>query len=176
MKKPLPLPGGKLVFPEHPSPLRFVEMARQNDGVCIDIEKPFWWDTPVWLASGQINSIGLANNHMCHSRMFETKAWGSPATKSDCHRREPMDSGRKNFTIMCSITSWACPLPPEAHRACCRIPWATIAFMSTWTLTSLMMLGGKAEKPGDRSSPTNSCCYAMRTTICPVMCCRTTGR
>ena len=28
----------------------------------IDIEKPFWWDVPAWAVSGQVDSIGIANN------------------------------------------------------------------------------------------------------------------
>jgi hypothetical protein len=31
---------------------------------------------PVWVASGQVDSIGLANNHMCRDRMYESEAWG----------------------------------------------------------------------------------------------------
>jgi hypothetical protein len=49
---------------EYPSPMRFVEDAlRVDEHVWIDIEKPFWWDVPVWLASGRMRSIGLANSH-----------------------------------------------------------------------------------------------------------------
>ena len=64
---------------EFPSPTTFVAAARDEDpDVWIDIEKPFWWDVPLWLASGKMNSIGLANNHMCRSRMYESEAWGRP--------------------------------------------------------------------------------------------------
>jgi hypothetical protein len=64
---------------EVPSPMRYVEALRAREpGVWIDIEKPFWWDVPVWLASGKMNSIGLANNHMCRSQMLASEAWGKP--------------------------------------------------------------------------------------------------
>src|SRR6185369_4738750 len=63
---------------EYPSPLTFVAQARQQEDVWIDIEKPFWWDVALWLASGQMHSIGLANNHMCRDRMYESEAWGKP--------------------------------------------------------------------------------------------------
>ena len=40
---------------ETPSPMVYVEQAqKQTPGVWIDIEKPFWWDVPVWLASGKM--------------------------------------------------------------------------------------------------------------------------
>ena len=64
---------------EFPSPMAFVRAAREKDpNVWIDIEKPFWWDVPVWAALGNVDSIGLANNHMCRSRMYESEAWGRP--------------------------------------------------------------------------------------------------
>ena len=64
---------------ESPSPLEFVQQARaQQPNVWIDIEKPFWWDVPIWIASGQMNSIGIANNHMNRSGMLPNEAWGKP--------------------------------------------------------------------------------------------------
>jgi hypothetical protein len=64
---------------EFPSPMEFVTQARErNPKVWIDIEKPFWWDVPVWLASGQMNSVGIANNHMCRSQVYPSEAWGKP--------------------------------------------------------------------------------------------------
>jgi len=65
--------------PEYPSPMSFVAQAKGRDKkVWIDIEKPFWWDVPLWLASGQMDSIGLANNHMQHGGMMANEAWGKP--------------------------------------------------------------------------------------------------
>ena len=49
-----------------------------NTVAWIDVEKPFWWDVPVWVAARQVDSIGLANNHMCRDKMSETEAWGKP--------------------------------------------------------------------------------------------------
>lgn len=50
---------------EFPSPLLFADEARKtNNKVWIDVEKPFWWDSPTWIACGKIDSIGIANNYM----------------------------------------------------------------------------------------------------------------
>src|SRR5262249_10874034 len=62
--------------PEYPSPLRYVAEARKQPKVWIDVEKPFWWDMPLWLASGQVDSIGLANNHMQPGGVSDNEAWG----------------------------------------------------------------------------------------------------
>lgn len=76
LKQPLDL---SVKSREVPSSMFFAELAqKKNKEVWIDIEKPFWWDVPVWLASGQMDSIGLANNHMCRSEMLDMEAWGKP--------------------------------------------------------------------------------------------------
>ena len=115
LKKPLPLPGGKGQFPEYPSPMKFVEMARQNDNVWIDLEKPFWWDTPLWLASGQINSIGLANNHMCRSQMYESEAWGKP--RDTKRLPAPLGNGLWTQEIYYHILNSGLRIPPSAGSA-----------------------------------------------------------
>lgn len=68
---------------EFPSPMHFVAKARRaNSDVWIDIEKPFWWDVPTWLATGQMDSIGLAHNHMHRSGVLNNEAWGKPRPPS----------------------------------------------------------------------------------------------
>lgn len=115
LAKPLPLSGGKGTHPEFPSPMSFVEEARKESGVWIDVEKPFWWDVPVWLASGKIDSIGLANNHMCRSRMYENEAWGKPRDE----RRLPAPRGNGLWTqeLYYHILNSGLRIPPSAGSA-----------------------------------------------------------
>jgi len=61
---------------EYPSPVKFLLEAKQVPGAHVDIEKPFWWDVPTWLATGKIDTMGMAVNHMCRSIMYESEAWG----------------------------------------------------------------------------------------------------
>jgi hypothetical protein len=58
------------------------------------VEKPFWWDVPVWLASGQIDTLGIANNHMCRSTLHPTEAWGKPRDRE----RLPVPRGNGYWT------------------------------------------------------------------------------
>src|SRR5262245_59131415 len=51
-REPLAITGSAR---EYPSSMKFVTQARREAGTWIDIEKPFWWDVPLWLASGQID-------------------------------------------------------------------------------------------------------------------------
>ena len=74
LNRPLPISGAKR---EYPSSIKFLKSA-QKLKAHVDIEKPFWWDVPLWLAHGEIDTIGLANNHMCRSQMYESEAWGKP--------------------------------------------------------------------------------------------------
>ena len=109
---PLPITGADREFP---SPMTFVDQARKQQGVWIDIEKPFWWDVPVWLASGQVDSIGLANNHMCRSQMYENEAWGKPR---DAQRLpSPRGNGLWTQEIYYQILNCGLRIPPSAGSA-----------------------------------------------------------
>ncbi len=101
---------------EFPSPMHFVKQARSlNEHVWIDIEKPFWWDVPTWLASGQMNSIGLANNHMCRSRMYENEAWGKP--RDITRLPNPVGNGYWTQEIYYHILNSGIRIPPSAGSA-----------------------------------------------------------
>ena len=100
---------------EYPSPMKFINQAREEGEVWIDIEKPFWWDVPVWLASKKIDSVGLANNHMCRSRMYESEAWGRPRNTD----RLPAPRGNGFWTqeIYYHILNCGLRVPPSAGSA-----------------------------------------------------------
>jgi hypothetical protein len=101
---------------EYPSPMKFVEAALLNDKqVWIDIEKPFWWDVPVWLATGKMRSIGLANNHMCRDRMYEDEAWGKP--RSVDRLPAPLGNGYWTQDIYYHVLNAGLRVPPSAGSA-----------------------------------------------------------
>ncbi len=101
---------------EYPSPMDFVGKAQSlRDDVWIDIEKPFWWDVPSWLASGQMHSIGLANNHMCRSQMYEDEAWGHP--RDEARLPAPRGNGFWSQEIYYHVLNSGLRLPPSAGSA-----------------------------------------------------------
>jgi hypothetical protein len=101
---------------EYPSPMRFVEEARRrSQNVWIDIEKPFWWDVPVWLASGQMDSIGIANNHMCRSQMYLNEAWGRP--RDERRLPNPLGNGYWTQEIYYHVLNCGLRMPPSAGSA-----------------------------------------------------------
>lgn len=113
LQRPLQIADAKREFP---SPLTFAAAAREaNPEVWIDIEKPFWWDVPAWLASGVARSIGIANNHMCRSRMYENEAWGRPR---DAERLSaPRGNGYWSQEIYYHVLNCGLRLPPSAGSA-----------------------------------------------------------
>ena len=98
-------------------PLAFARQARaQNPGVWIDIEKPFWWDAPVWAASGLVNSVGLANNHMCRDQMFADEAWGRARDRT----RLPVPNVVEVFKLERHLPTLRC-INPKVEMARCAI-------------------------------------------------------
>ena len=101
---------------EHPSPLEFAARARTiRKDVWIDIEKPFWWDVPTWVASGLVDSIGIANNHMCRSTMYPDEAWGHPRDKA--RLPDPLGNGFWTQEIYYHLLDCGIRLPPTAGSA-----------------------------------------------------------
>jgi hypothetical protein len=112
LKKPLEIQGSDR---EYPPSMKFVEQARAQPDAWIDIEKPFWWDVPIWLASGMVDSIGLANNHMCRSTMLDNEAWGKPRTQRDYP--SPTGNGLWSQDIYYHILNSGLRIPPTAGSA-----------------------------------------------------------
>jgi hypothetical protein len=112
LPEPLPITGASR---EVPSPMEFLELARRHKDVWVDVEKPFWWDVPTWVASGQVDSIGLANNHMCRDQMYEDEAWGKPRDA----RRLPPPRGNGYWTqeIYYHLLNCGLRIPPSAGSA-----------------------------------------------------------
>lgn len=101
---------------EFPSPMHFVDEARaRNRQVWIDVEKPFWWDVPTWLATGQMNSIGIANNHMCRGSMYPNEAWGKPRDTGQLP--DPLGNGYWSQEIYYHLLDSGLRLPPSAGSA-----------------------------------------------------------
>ncbi len=112
LDEPLPIQGAEREFP---SPVKFLEMAREHSKVHVDIEKPFWWDMPTWIATGQVDSIGLANNHMCRSEVLGNEAWGKPRDKKFYPGTH--GNGRWSQDIYYHLLNCGLRIPPSAGSA-----------------------------------------------------------
>lgn len=112
LPRPLDIAGAQREFP---CSLRFLAQARQQPSAWIDAEKPFWWDFPLWLASGQIDSIGLANNHHCRDEMLDNEAWGKPRDRA--RLRGPWGNGQWSQEIYHHALNCGLRIPPSAGSA-----------------------------------------------------------
>ena len=112
LNKPLNIGGATKEFP---SPMKFLHEARRQQGVWVDIEKPFWYDVPVWLASGQVDSIGIAHNHMHRGGVLANEAWGRPRDKQ--RFPDPQGNGFWTQEIYYHILNCGLCLPPSAGSA-----------------------------------------------------------
>ncbi len=111
LEEPLPIADEQQ---EYRSPMVFLEQARAQ-GAWIDVEKPFWYDVPVWLASGKVDSIGLANNHLYREGGMHNEAWGRARDAEKFPG--PHGSGLWSQTIYQHILNAGLRIPPSAGSA-----------------------------------------------------------
>lgn len=101
---------------EFPSPyFNTAEAAAQESNLWLDIEKPFWWDVPTMLALGIGDSIGILNNHMCHSRMLDNEAWGY--ARHTGKYPSPLGNGFYSQDLYYRILNTGIRIPPSAGSA-----------------------------------------------------------
>ncbi len=100
---------------EYPPMSEFLELAKRQPGAFVDIEKPFWWDVPVWLALGLADSIGLAHNHMLRGGMLDNEAWGKP--RDPTLYPSPRGNGYWSQDIYYHILNCGIRIPPSAGSA-----------------------------------------------------------
>lgn len=112
LRRPLKITGSTR---EYPSPMVFLAEARKHATVHVDIEKPFWWDVPIWLASDAVDTIGIANNHMCRSQMLANEAWGRP--RDSKRLPPPLGNGQWTQEIYYHVLNSGLRLPPSAGSA-----------------------------------------------------------
>lgn len=62
-----------------PPMLEFLQAANANGKAWVDVDKPTWWDLPIWLALGRVQSIGIAHRDMGREAMLsKPKGGGRP--------------------------------------------------------------------------------------------------
>ncbi len=111
LKQPLALIGAAR---EYPPSVKFLADAKAA-GAWVDIEKPFWWDVPIWLATGNADSIGLLNNHSNRGGMNDAEAWGRPRDRNLFP--PPHGNGLYSQSLYFHILNCGLRIPPSAGSA-----------------------------------------------------------
>ncbi len=112
LHEPLPLQGSGR---EYPSPITFLQAAKERPGAHVDVEKPFWWDMPAWVATGGVDSIGIAHNHMQRDGVLETEAWGKARDRSQYVGAH--GNGQWTQDIYYRLLNCGIRIPPSAGSA-----------------------------------------------------------
>ncbi len=113
-------PGTTLLYFNLPKPLteadrplmEHVLKARENADVWIDASAPFWWDLPMLVAHGQIDSIQVAHAHLCRETVIGNEADGKPRDR----RRYPGVWGNSQWSqeIYFKLLDCGLRIPPSA--------------------------------------------------------------
>ncbi|MGB2823940.1 MAG: CehA/McbA family metallohydrolase, partial [Phycisphaerae bacterium] len=74
LKKPILLEN---VTRDAPSGFEYHRLALQQKAF-VEVEKPFWWEAPVHVALGRVDTIGVACNHFMRTGLLQGEAWGRP--------------------------------------------------------------------------------------------------
>ena len=115
LSQPLQIPGSQPRFSEFPSPVTYLRAAQEFPRAHIDIEKPFWWDVPLWITTGMVDSIGLLNDHLGRDRQIPNEARGKPRDK--LLYPNPHGNGRWSQHIYYQILNCGLRIPPSAGSA-----------------------------------------------------------
>ncbi len=112
LSQPLSIAGAEAEFP---ASAEILLQAASHPSVHVDIERPFWWDLPVWVASRRVHSIGLCNGHMQREGMLNNEAWGKPRdrlTFPDSH-----GTGLWSQHVYYQLLETGVRIPPSAGSA-----------------------------------------------------------
>src|SRR6266542_661443 len=101
---------------EYPAAASFARTARAQVGAHIDIEKPFWWDMPTWIALDLADSVGIAHNHMTRASLHNGEAWGKPRDPK-IYGDDPGGDGYWTQDIYYQILNAGIRLAPSAGSA-----------------------------------------------------------
>lgn len=98
---------------EFPSSAEFLKQAKSvGQAVHVDAEKPFAWDLPMWLATGQLDSIGICHGHMQRESLLADEAGGRPREMP--RYSDPSGIGRYTLDTYYHVLNCGLRIPPSA--------------------------------------------------------------
>jgi len=97
---------------EYPPLMKSVLEARKHPDCWIDLTKPYWWDLPMLVAHGQIDSIQLAHSHICRSKTISDEGAGRP--RDSRLYPAPLGNARWSQEIYFRLLDCGVRIPPAA--------------------------------------------------------------
>lgn len=97
---------------EYPPSMHYLQQARRQPGAWIDLTAPFWWDLPMLVANGQVDSIELAHDRMCRQSVHCDEDDGRPRDK--LLFPPPTGNARWSQEIYFRLLNCGLRIPPSA--------------------------------------------------------------
>lgn len=118
LTRPIEITSAEREYPASTIYLREATEAKATDTsrrIHVDVEKPFWRDVPLWLASERADTMGIAHNHLWRSGVLENEAWGRARDAS----RWPPPHGNGLWSQFIYFQALNCGfrIPPSAGSA-----------------------------------------------------------
>jgi len=104
--------GARGASAEYPSEMKYLLKARENPDTWVDLTAPYWWDLPMLVAMGQVDSIEVLNSHMCRHSLIMDEGDGRPRDRK--LYQNPFGNARWSQHIYFQLLECGLRIPPSA--------------------------------------------------------------
>ena len=125
----LSTPGGEVLVFHLPAPLKapadhgeypplakYIGDAKEKEeNVWVDVARPFYWDLPVLVALGQVDSVQVAHGDLCRETVLAHETGGKPRDK--VHYPNPFGNPLWSQFIYFQLLECGLRIPPSAGSA-----------------------------------------------------------
>ena len=134
---------------EYPPTAQYCRAGRASTRApWVDASRPYWWDLPMLVAPGQVDSIQVAHGDMCRSKMLlPTRRRQTPRPRSSTPRARHRPVVAGHLFPPARIAACGFRPAPAAARAWAPTRSATTASTSTSTASSPTRSGGRTSAP-----------------------------
>lgn len=110
---PLKLPSAE---GEYPPLVKLLLDARdpskERQTLWVDVDRPYWWDLPMLVAAGQVDSIEVANAQICRNTVVTSEKGGRPRDR--IHFPDPFGNAQWSEYIYFQLLECGLRIPPSA--------------------------------------------------------------
>jgi hypothetical protein len=97
---------------EYPPTAQYLEQARKRPGAWIDATRPYWWDLPMLVSLGLVDSVEVAHGDMCRNKMLPPKPNGKP--RDEKFYAGPRGIGQWSHDVYFQLLNCGLRIPPSA--------------------------------------------------------------
>jgi hypothetical protein len=97
---------------EYPPLAKYINDAKEKEDVWVDVTRPFFWDLPLLVALGQVDSIQVAHSDICRDTVIPHETGGKPRDK--VHYPNPYGNPLWSQFIYFQVLECGLRIPPSA--------------------------------------------------------------